>query len=375
MRFFAGFFGGHSSKRRDRWARLVFFVLALPIALAPTELFVRAFKGVGPARTDSVQPTYMPIRVRGGYHGTVLGLPYNTNRYGFRGEPDFPVDPEPGEFRVLSLGDSVGIGLGIEASDSYVKVIERQLSVSIPGLRVINAAGQGYSPSSYLAFLKHDGMRLQPRAVLVEIELCNDVTDEALLGWTTDRGGQLETVLGGRYVVAWDGNLLGTVAVGPPYFSEKTYTYTLLLRRILDKLFQWFPTEPFHSREGVTYFNLGFDRYALDETSIEGGWNRLFKALEQTHGYLAERKVPFLLAILPSRYVFQAPSPQRDFARSLLERAVKMADARDIPHVEVEEELAAAGGADLYFDFAHPNQVGNRVIGAKLASRLGVLLR
>ncbi len=345
------------------------------MALVPTELFVRAFKGIGPARTDSVQPDYMPIRVRGGYHGTVVDLPYNTNRYGFRGEPDFPVEPAPGEFRILSLGDSVGIGLGIDASDSYVKVVERQLSGSIPGLRAINAAGQGYSPSGYLAYLKHDGMRFQPKAVLVEIELCNDVTDEALLGWTRDREGLLETVQGGRYVVAWDGNLLGTVAVGPPYFHEKTYSYTLLLRRVLDKLYEWSPTEPFHSRPGVTYFNLGFDRFALDETKIDAGWKRLFTALEQTRSFLAERKIPFLLAILPSRYVFQTPSPQRDFARRLLERAVKMADARDIPHVEMEEELAVAGGADLYFDFAHPNAVGNRVIGQRLTERLRNLLR
>ncbi len=361
---------------KRRLGAVLFFILGLPVALVPTELFVRAFKGVGPARTDSVQPDYMPIRVRGDYHGTVFDLPYNTNRYGFRGEPDFPVEPEPGEFRILSLGDSVGIGLGIEASDSYVKVAQRELSSSIPNLRAINAAGQGYSPSSYLAYLKHDGMRFQPNLVLFEIELCNDVTDEALLGWTRDQRGQLETVWGGRYVVGWDGNLLGTVAVGPPFFPEKTYTYTLLLRRVLDKLYQWFPTEPFHSRSGVTYFNLGFDRYALDEEKIEAGWERLFDALEQTSQYLGERKIPFLVTILPSRYIFQEPSPYQEFARGLLNRAVKMAQERRIPHLEVDQELAAAGGAKIYFDFAHPDQVGNRVIGERIAERaLAIIAR
>ena len=111
--------------------------------------------------------------------------PFVTNAYGFRDEP--PLDPVPpeGEFRILSLGDSIGFGLGVTSEDRYAQVLQRELNDS-PGafrFRVVNASGQGYSPSSYAAYIYQEGLELNPDLVLVQIELCNDVTDEALLGW------------------------------------------------------------------------------------------------------------------------------------------------------------------------------------------------
>lgn len=360
-----------------RFRRTLFFLVAFPLALVPAELFIKEFKGVGPARRDTVEAAYMPIRLRGNYRGVVLDLPFETNRYGFRGEPDFPIQPEADEFRILFLGDSVGVGLGIPASDSYVKVAERTLSASAPDRRVraINAAGQGYSPSSYLAYLKHEGLAFQPRAVVVQIELCNDVTDEALLSWSRDASGQLDAVRGGRYVVGWDGNLLGTVAVGP-YFPEKTYLETLLLRRALNTLQEWFPGRALAGRPGVTYYHQGFDRFLLDEERIESGWRRLFAALSQTQRLLSERQIPLLVAIVPPRWVFEEKAgPAREFSQGLLDRAARMSDQAGLTRVEFQQELAQAGGAARYFDFAHPDALGNQVIGEKLAARLAIVAR
>lgn len=367
-----------SGKAGRGWLkRGVFFVVVFPLALVPAELLVREFKGAGEARRDTVEAPYMPIRLRGGYRGVVFGLPFETNRYGFRGEPDFPTRPEANEVRILFLGDSVGVGLGIRAADAYVKVAGRALSETLPNrpVRAVNAAGQGYSPSSYLAYLRHEGLRLQPEAVVVEIELCNDVTDEALLGWGLDSSGRLEAVRGGRYVVAWDGNLLGTVAAGP-HFPEKTYLYTLLLRRVLSLLWDWFPSGPFADAAGVTYYHQGFDRFALDAESVEAGWRRMFAALEQTRLLLAQRRIPLLVAIVPSRWVFREDAgPARLFSQRLLDRAFALADRARLPSVGFQEEMAAAGGAERYFDFAHPDEIGHRVIGEKLARRLGEVLR
>ena len=120
------------------------------------------------------------------------------------------------------MGDSIGVGLGIEPFHHYTKVLERDLNRqrTHPSYRVINAGGQGYSPSSYYVYLKYEGLRFQPRMVVVEIEMCNDITDEALLNWDFQEGDRTRPhrVRGGRYVVGWDGNLLTTCSGRTPLF-------------------------------------------------------------------------------------------------------------------------------------------------------------
>ena len=200
---------------RSRILRVAVTAILLPVALAVAEIVVWGFKGVGEARRDTVAADSMPARIRPGYRGEVWGVPLVTNRYGFRDDEDYQEAPD-GEIRVLALGDSIGLGLGVEISDRYTEVLERALNESESGrrVRVINAAGQGYSPSSYYVWFREEGVRFEPSMVVVQIELNNDVTDEALLSWSRKRDERQgpEKVSGGRYVVAWDGSLIGTVA-------------------------------------------------------------------------------------------------------------------------------------------------------------------
>ncbi len=360
---------------RVRW---LLFALVFPLALIPVEWLAARVKGSGPARHDTMASAYMPVRLEPNFSGEVGGLRFSTNRYGFRGSEDFPVAPAAGEKRVLALGDSVGFGWGIELQDHYTKVLEGELNLRRDhkegvdsSWRVINAAGQGYSPSSYHAYLAREGLQFQPDLVLVQIELCNDVTDEALLSWQgRDASGGPDTVRGGRYAVAWDGNLLGTFALGYP--TDRTYTYTLLLRRLLGIWWRWQPRGVFAASAPPPYFHLDFDRPLLTNSRVEAGWQRLFGALGATRRLLQERQIPLLLLIVPARYVFEAEGrPDTVEARRFLERAKKLSGDSDIAFVTAERELEEAGGARAYLDFAHPDAAGNRVIGQVLSQRLG----
>ncbi len=356
--------------------RILLFLLLLGIGLVSVELLVRAFKAGGEARRDAVEASYMPLRLRPDFAGRVVSQPIRTNRYGFRGSENFPKDPPPGEIRILGLGDSVAFGLGLAAEKTFLHVAGERLNERSASLvRVINAAGQGYSPSSYHAYLVHDGLAFSPDLVVVPIELCNDVSDEALLRGPLPEGRDpAPRVRGGRYVISWDGNLLGGATLGP-YFFEKTYTYTFLLRRSLTRLDAWFPDRGVTRRPGATFFHLGFDRFLLSEAGIEKGWQRLFDALKATRDVLESRQIPMLLLILPSRYVFlERPLPDKTFARGLVERAETMARERGIPFLGVEEELAHSGGTSLYFDFAHLTAKGNSVVGDKLARHIAVVV-
>lgn len=361
-----------SRSASSRAGRTLITLLLLPLALAGVELVVKVFKAAGEARKDTVSAAFMPARLKGNYRGVVMGLPFETNRYGFRGEEEFDLQPSEPEFRILALGDSVGVGLGVVAADHYSRQLESQLRqrFSEATIRVINAAGQGYSPSNYLAYLIHEGLKFEPRLVLIQIELCNDITDEALLDWSGEIGQPSFQVRGGRYVVAWDGNLMGTVARGPFSF-ERTYTYTLLLRRALRAISSWWPTTSPLDLEGAAYFHHGWERVVLGTETIEAGWGRLFGALEATQEFLQRRQIPLLVLLVPPRFVFQPEVPRtQEWALALLERAARQAREAGLALVSVREELGRGGGSKLYFDFAHPTAEGNRIIAEVLAARV-----
>ena len=109
---------------------LALFIVPLAIVLSAVEL---AFRYVN--RSNAVEipdytenSTYIPLRVKGNYQGVVGGIPITTNSHGFRDEPEFDPTPPAGEFRILSMGDSIAFGLTLDSSDTYAKVLERHLN-------------------------------------------------------------------------------------------------------------------------------------------------------------------------------------------------------------------------------------------------------
>jgi hypothetical protein len=357
---------------------LGFFLAVFFVVFWAVELPLRywTLKDSTESRDHVHEASYMPVKFKGNYSGTFWGVPFRTNKYGFRDEPDFPPDPEPGEYRILSLGDSIGFGLGIPSEDHYTKVAERQLNQlpSTVAFNIVNAAGQGYSPSSYYLYLLHEGLELRPHMVIADIEMCTVITNEALLGWVPDQetSSLPRTLRGGRYLVCWDGNLLATAAAGG-YFFEKTYVYTNLLRRFLNLMYRVSPPEPFRdqTRLGVTYYSLGFDRYVLDQERLESGWHKTFASLLGMQELLETEGIHFLLMIIPSRYMFEPEeTPQKEFARKLMERGVARAQELGIHHIDFTEAVGTSGGENLYYDFAHLTSLGNRFVGDQLFDEL-----
>jgi len=366
--------------------KLKFYALTAALMLGTVTLFLLAIeitlwwwshKNSPEERDHVVVAEYMPVKFRPNYKGRLWNVPYSTNAYGFRDEPDFPPELRPGELRIFSLGDSIGFGVGIQAEEHYCKVAERALESRFPTrqINIVNASGQGYSPSGYFAYLLHEGLQLNPGIVIVEIELCNDLTDEALLHWRRNpNDGRPDAVEGGRYAVAWDGSLLGTYSLGG-YPWERTYTYTDFVRRILNLLGRVHPSPVFTEEPGGTvYYSLGFDRCLLDQASLETGWTKLLTALELTEELCASNQIPFLVLIMPSRYIFDDSAPNhRDLALSLVQRAEVEIRRRKIPFLNMKRFIEAAGGTSVFFDFAHLNSEGNRAVGKALAERISTL--
>lgn len=352
----------------------------LGLASAVTAELILRWSSVNNAaeKLDHVEAAeYTPIRFRGNYQGSLWGIPFHTNRFGFRDEPEFSEEPETNEYRILSLGDSIGFGLGIQSEEHYTKVLERALNRDSRRVdfRVINAGGQGYSPSGYYVYLRNEGLKLKPDLVIIEAEICNDTSDEALLRWgKTDREGHPKKIMGGRYVVSWDGKQLGTYATRG-FFFEKTYLYTNLARRALNLARKIFPQEPWSRRPGArVYYSLGFDQFLLDEERLEEGHERLFAALSGTVRLLEDEGIKCLIMIMPSRYLYQDAHDYTLFASTLYEEALESARKHDLPCLDMYGTIKNSGGEALFIDFAHLTGEGNRAIGLELHNQLEHLL-
>ena len=352
---------------------LALFIVPLAIVLSAVEL---AFRYVN--RSNAVEipdytenSTYIPLRVKGNYQGVVGGIPITTNSHGFRDEPEFDPARLAGEFRILSMGDSIAFGLTLDSSDTYAKVLERHLNARLGGLdyNVINTAGPGYDPSSYYLFLKNEALEWQPDMVIVEVELTNDVTDAAFVEWQVDPSNPSVPVRlkGGRYITAWDGTLLSAYVRGP-YFYEKTYTYVELSRRILNLLYQNALVKPFPTDTGSTYYTLGHEGYLLDEQRIESGWKRLLGATKAINDLLHSQEVSFLLMVMPARFAFEGDesNPRRRFSQALVDRTTRFAIENDIPYLDFTEAVGSAGGPSAFVDTLHLNEAGNRAVGIEL---------
>ena len=110
----------------------------------------------------------------------VFGTHVKTNALGLR---DRDYEPKrPGEFRILSLGDSYAFGFGVELEESYAKVVERELNRQHTGVMfsVINAGVTGYGTRQQQLAFRRLRAELQADFVLATFTAANDVHENAI---------------------------------------------------------------------------------------------------------------------------------------------------------------------------------------------------
>ncbi len=93
----------------------------------------------------------------------------------------------PGEFRVLSFGDSFGYSI-MQPDRSYAGIVERELARARPDLdvRVINLAEPATSPRDYVAASRYWAEIFEYDAVLFHVYLGNDMIDAPFYDRTRD---------------------------------------------------------------------------------------------------------------------------------------------------------------------------------------------
>lgn len=209
-------------------------------------------------------------RNRPGLEGRFYGAAVRINALGMR---DREVGPkEPGEYRVLVLGDSVPFGIGVSYEESLPHQLERLLQAHHPGRRVrtLNLGVPSYNTEQELIQLRSLGLRLEPDAAILLFS-SNDIEPKR---WVLDRRGR------------WYADL-----------AQRSYAAALLyvLAREVRQRFAAIPAA--HAGGGIAGLNaplISMDGYRADDPR----WLAVERALSEMSRALRGNGIPLVLFAL-----------------------------------------------------------------------------
>ena len=105
--------------------------------------------------------------LRPGAKGILLGRTITINSFGIR-DREFEKVKSSDVLRVIGLGDSVTMGWGIDANETYLSVLERELNAaSKKRFEILNFGVCGYNTEQEVDFFEAKGADLKPDLVLV----------------------------------------------------------------------------------------------------------------------------------------------------------------------------------------------------------------
>lgn len=332
---------------------LIACILFLPISLD-------VIAGVLFPPPDDRDTVLQPHPTRGWSHrplatGDYFGMPTRINSLGLRGE-EFPITKPEGEFRVLFVGDSITLGLGLAEDHTFVRLIHPLLAKALPdyAVRTVNAGCTGYTTWQEADYLENEGLKLSPDLVVLNFCL-NDLLD----------------VL----------NTEGRFVRGRPWIREyPPLNHVSGLARMA--AYYWDRYRAKQIREHGLWTNenvfgappnehIGFETFF--ETTlpprIVKAWNRIFDDLSDFDNACKEAGVPWVLLSLPIRIKM----PPDAGARRIIARLNGWAASKGVPHLDVTDafvewtDRTKKPVETLFNDEVHPSPEGSRIISDELA--------
>jgi lysophospholipase L1-like esterase len=124
-------------------------------------------------------------RLTPGFRGTIDTPEFRNairvNAQGWREDAD--IGPKPaGTTRILMLGDSFTMGVGVEGEETLAAQLERALNGESGAgqVEVINAGVPGYGTGPEVSTLEQRGLAIEPDVVLLTVFMGNDISDNGL---------------------------------------------------------------------------------------------------------------------------------------------------------------------------------------------------
>jgi hypothetical protein len=148
---------------------LLILECALRLVTGPPDSF---FNFLTPAPEGALYPQNVTLR----YTWGPVDYSVRTNSHGLRGE-DFPFKKRAGDFRVVTIGDSVTDGFFVDNEDTYQYALGRKLNQGDnQHIEVLNVARGGGTIDKELAILRVVAARLNPDVVVL-LFVTNDIAE------------------------------------------------------------------------------------------------------------------------------------------------------------------------------------------------------
>jgi lysophospholipase L1-like esterase len=275
----------------------------------------------------------------------------DVNSLGFR-DAELPAQRQPGELRILALGDSITWADYLQADEVWVERAQRRLADNLPGRRVevVNAGVGDIGLKEELDILEEAGLAVAPDVVLVAFFL-NDSRPPWGFPAEAGRPGWLR-----RHSLLAD-NL---------YRAAKLRGF---VRRQGEERLGWiraFGTLPWREDRQAFDRLVALARYDWGSAWTDDAWQTLGHELDRLGELAREHRFAVAVVAFPVSFQvyagFVADEPQRRMAGEAARRGFAFHDLLPL--------LRGHAGEDLFFDHCHPREAANALIGVEVADFL-----
>ena len=173
-----------TKKIRGIFLNIIMLIIVVIVVIAALEIFTRLFlpQDLNYLQFDS------NLRYKGvnNIETTFKTKEFNnTIKLNDKGLRDYNHDYESNKYRILFLGDSMTFGYGVEAEETYPKVLEKILNEKNNSYETINAGITAYNTAQELTYLETEGLKYKPNLVILGFML-NDVSGNYFEGEAFD---------------------------------------------------------------------------------------------------------------------------------------------------------------------------------------------
>lgn len=312
---------------------LMLLPVSLFFALGLLEAYVRVtdtlgisyYEGARRYELGKVADPELVFAHRRSWEFVYRGITYRFNEFGLRDDPI--QHKNSSEYRILALGDSVAVGLGVSQSAVFTSKLQQILTAQLQRpVRVINAGVGGYNTVQEYRYLIKDGLSFEPDLVLLiydgnDIEANEGPFDPSIISFKDKSPPQLARL------VLWESWLYR--------LASHAYRYG------------WRPSRT--------------SRFQEKEASDPGRKSSM-RALVNIAAVCEKHKIPFAVF-----YFRWKPTP---FENALLEdvrRSVAPTPVEDISKWFAGKEVRHFYNSQID---SHPNAEGHRVIAENMATDL-----
>lgn len=307
-------------------------------------------------------------------------LTITINPLGYRGPEFQPVKPE-GRKRILMVGDSFAFGYGLADGSTIADHLTTILEATGSGAEVINAGFHaGFSPDSYYAYLREEGIRLKPDLVIALFFPFNDLNDLTETKWEeVDERGLPRKVYSDTRIVQDGIFRFRKTSIEYRYpVVRDSHVFQWFIRTTRDR-FDWFHEKSLAPIDGSYRVGCSLDHLCIDILLKEED-EEITKIFRGTQLLLAEQGIRFAVVVIPADYQVY-PEAFKKYIRTrpvnpaepdfYQKRFLKNVGQMSLPVLDLFGRFVAhrndSGEYPFFPHDAHFNPVGSHVAAASIA--------